>query len=72
MTKKLVPITLALVLAITFFASCGGGSSKLSGTVRDTISLAKIANASIIIDSKTIVTDGDGRFVCRRALRREV
>ncbi len=63
MTKKLVPITLALVLAITFFASCGGGSSKLSGTVRDTISLAKIANASIVIDSKTIVADGDGRFV---------
>jgi len=52
MTKKLAPITLALVLAIVFFASCEGGSSKLSGTVRDTISLAKIANASIVIDSK--------------------
>ncbi|HOR46329.1 MAG TPA: carboxypeptidase-like regulatory domain-containing protein [Caldisericia bacterium] len=63
MTKKLAPITLALVLAIVFFASCEGGSSKLSGTVRDTISLAKIANASIVIDSKTIVTDDDGRFI---------
>ncbi|NLI41002.1 MAG: carboxypeptidase regulatory-like domain-containing protein [Caldisericales bacterium] len=63
MTKKLAPITLALILAIAFFASCGGSSSKLSGTVRDTITLAKIANASIIIDSRTVTTDSDGRFV---------